>query len=143
MKFSSLLGVAFSALILTACSSNRTATFNSNSLKSEIYQGYWAMQPVENQYRVLKFQTNGSVKIYDYSCNFHDGSYSLNATETVYLRPIKNNLFTLLDEQKKPFANYEILQLNTQKLQTKQIFEKERPLILNYVNLKGAKPLCY
>ncbi|AGH38511.1 hypothetical protein F542_9700 [Bibersteinia trehalosi USDA-ARS-USMARC-188] len=141
MKYSSIVSFALSSLILTACSS--TSSFNAKDLKAEIYQGYWAMQPVENQYRVLKFHPNGLVKIYDYSCNFQDGSYSLNETETVYLSPIKENLFTLLDAEKKPFAKYEILQLNAQRFQAKQSFEQAHPLILTYTNLKGAKPLCY
>ncbi|WP_324681915.1 hypothetical protein [Bibersteinia trehalosi] len=140
MKFSSIVSFALSSLILTACSS--TSSFNAKNLKAEIYQGYWAMQPVENQYRVLKFHPSGLVKIYDYSCHT-DGSYSLNETETVHLSPIRENLFTLLDAEKKPFAKYEILQLNAQRFQAKQSFEQARSLILTYTNLKGAKPLCY
>ncbi|OAQ14981.1 hypothetical protein F480_11055 [Bibersteinia trehalosi Y31] len=140
MKFYSFLSFAFFSTILTACSSS--SSFKANDLKSEIYNGYWAMYPVENQYRVLKFQQNGSVRIYDYSCH-NDGTYSLNETETVYLSPIRENQFTLLDAQKKPFAKYEFLQLNAQRFQAKQSFDKERPLILTYTNLKGAKPLCY
>ncbi|RRN04888.1 hypothetical protein V5G99_08735 [Bibersteinia trehalosi] len=142
MKFSSIASFAFSAFILTACSSNSGSSFNAKDLKSEIYQGYWAMQPVESQYRVLKFHPSGLVKIYDYSCHT-DGSYSLNETETVHLSPIRENLFTLLDAEKKPFAKYEILQLNAQRFQAKQSFEQARSLILTYTNLKGAKPLCY
>ncbi|MGQ8820686.1 hypothetical protein [Bibersteinia trehalosi] len=140
MKYSSIVSFALSSLILTACSS--TSSFNAKDLKAEIYQGYWAMQPVENQYRVLKFHPSGLVKIYDYSCHT-DGSYSLNETETVHLSPIRENLFTLLDAEKKPFAKYEILQLNAQRFQAKQSFEQARSLILTYTNLKGAKPLCY
>ena len=140
MKFSSLFSFAFLGTILTACSS--TSSFKQSDLKPEIYQGYWAMQPVNDQYRVVKFETGGAVKIYDYTCDFQDHSYRLNETETVYLSRIKENTFNLLDSKKKAFAKFEILQLNAQKMQAKQSFDKERPLILNYTRLQGAKPLC-
>lgn len=141
MNFFKFLGLALSSAILTACGSSTSHTFKQQDLDSSIYQGYWAMHPVEGQHRVLKFQTNGAVKIYDYYCDT-DGSYSLNETETVYLSTQKSNAFILLDNKNKPFARYEILRLTDKLLQAKQSFETERPLILNYTHLQGAKPLC-
>lgn len=101
------------------------------------------MHPINEQYRVLKFHPNGMVKIYDYDCNQYGDDYRLNEIETIYLRKIKENYFTLLDEKKKPFAKFEILSLNAKNMRAKQSFDSERPLILNYTNIKGAKPLCY
>lgn len=141
MKLKSLFAFAFSSLILTACSSDNT-TFNQDDLKPEIYNGYWAMSPVNDQYRVVKFQQNGSVKIYDYTCDNYNQTYTLNQTETVYLRKIKQNHFTLLDNNKKPFAKFEILRLTSHNLNAKQYFDNERPLVLNYTHIIGAKPMC-
>lgn len=100
------------------------------------------MSPINEQYRVVKFHPNGTIKIYDYTCDNLNQSYQLNQTETVYLRKLKTNYFTLLDNRKKPFAKFEILRLTTRHLQAKQYFDKEQPLHLNYINIKGAKPLC-
>lgn len=100
------------------------------------------MHPINGQYRVLKFHQNGMVKIYDYGCNPYGGNYRLNEVETVYLRKIKENFFTLLDDKKNPFAKFEILSLNAKTMRARQSFDAERPLILNYTNITGAKPLC-
>lgn len=141
MKLTSIFSFALSGLILTACSSDST-TFNHNDLNAEIYNGYWAMSPLDEQYRVVKFLQNGSAKIYDYSCDNLNHTYTLNQTETIYLRKIKANYFMLLDSHRKPFAKFEILRLTAQHLRAKQHFDNEQPLMLNYINLKGAKPLC-
>lgn len=132
------------ALFLTACGSSHR--FSESDLNSTAYKGYWAMHPVNDNYRVIQFQRNGSVKIYDYSCEDSE-HYRLNTTETVYLSNIGKNTFTLLDSHKKPFAQFKITQLNASSLQATQTFlDKKiepRTLNLSYNNIIGAKPLCY
>lgn len=140
MRFRSFFSLAVSGLFLTACSTS--THFNNNDLAPEIYQGYWAMKPINDLYRVVKFQPNGVVKIYDYHCNGQDGSYRLNETETMYLRKLRGKQFTLLDSNKKPLARFDILSLTPRSLQARQTFEQEAPLFLQYLNQKGAKPLC-
>lgn len=99
------------------------------------------MQPVNEQHLVVKFQPSGQVTIYDYICNGNE-SYSLNQTETVYLSKIAPQRFSVLDSKKQPYSQLEITQLNTAHMQAKQYFEKQMPLMLNYIHLPGAKPLC-
>ncbi|MGQ0285638.1 hypothetical protein ACT2CV_00310 [Pasteurellaceae bacterium 22721_9_1] len=131
------------ALFLAACGGSHK--FSESDLNSKVYKGYWAMQPVDDAYRVIQFQRNGSVKIYDYSCEDSE-HYRLNSTETVHLSKIGNNAFTLLDNQKKPFAQFKITQLNGSSLQATQTFldKKIEPHSVNltYINMVGAKPLC-
>lgn len=131
----------FNAL-LTACS---TPAFRQTDLKPELYQGYWAMNPVGDIYRVLKFNPNGSVKVYDYQCEGL-ANYRLNSTEIYYLNKIKPNIFKLLDNQRHTFATFEIVRVNRQQLHAKQQFldKKVEPnhYQLRYQNQIGAKPLC-
>lgn len=144
MKLKSFFASFFCCTLLIGCSSSeKTTSKNTLGLKPELYQGYWAMHPVNEQYRVLKFHQNGMVKIYDYDCNQYGDSYRLNEVETVYLRKSAGKTFSLLDNQKKPFAQFEILTLNAKTMRAKQSFDSDKPLFLNYTNIKGAKPLCY
>lgn len=141
MKRTPFLTFAFFGLILTACSSDNTS-FSRNDLNSDIYQGYWAMSPINEQYRVVKFLPNGTVKVYDYTCDHQHQSYTLNQTETIYLHKLKENYFSLLDSNGKPFAQFEILRLTAKQLYAKQYFDQEQPLFLNYINRQGATPNC-
>lgn len=103
------------------------------------------MTPIDDVHRVIKFHRTGTVKIYDYDCE--QESYRLNGTETAYLSKEKKNVFTLLDEKKKPFARFEITRVNATTLQAKEQFldKKIAPntLYLSYTNYIGAKPICY
>lgn len=138
MKLRALLPLTFSGLILTACSSSN---FTGKNINPELYNDYWAMHSVEGLHRVLKFQKNGAIKVYDYHCH-HNGTYALNYTEMLYLKSTRNHQFTLFDSKKKPLSTYEIQYIDNKKLRAKQTFDKERPLILNYTHQKSAKPLC-
>lgn len=136
--------VLCTAVVLAACSGS-SQKFSESDLHSTAYKGYWAMQPVNDIYRVIQFHRNGNVKIYDYSCE-SDGSYRLNETENVYLSKISPNVFALLDGKRKAFAQYRITKLNTTSLQATQTFLDKtilpRTLSLSYYNVIGAKPHC-
>ncbi|QLB21472.1 hypothetical protein A6B43_08025 [Vespertiliibacter pulmonis] len=129
-------------LVLTSCSTS--LKFVEKDLAPTMYKGYWAMTPVEDIHRVIKFYPTGMVKIYDYECM--QDSYRLNTTETVYLHKEKPNTFTLLDEKKKPFAHFIISQANAHQFKAKEQFidRKIDPHIwhLSYTNSIGAKPIC-
>lgn len=103
------------------------------------------MSPINDIYRVIKFHPTGIVKIYDYDCE--QENYRLNSTETAYLSKEKQNVFTLLDEKKTPFARFEITRVNSTTLQAKEQFLDKKidpnTLYLSYTNYIGAKPLCY
>ncbi|MDH2998468.1 hypothetical protein A1D22_10695 [Pasteurellaceae bacterium LFhippo2] len=143
MNFKRLFAIGFTTTLLAACGSNSN-NFTQTDLKTELYNGYWAMIPIDDIHRVIKFQPNGSVKIYDYTCNSRDGyDYTLNETETVYLSKIKDNQFTLSDSKHKAFARFEIVNANKQVLQARQRFDDTgKTLNLNYRNIVGAKPIC-
>ena len=143
MKIQSIL-FAFFTLFITACSTK--VQFSESDLKSEIYKGYWAMYPVDNIYRVVKFHPNGIVKIYDYTCNNQYESYTLNETLTHYLSKVSANRFSVLDDKKKAFATLEITRVDSNNLWLKQFFTDKkiepRQLNLHYQNQIGAKPFC-
>ncbi|MCK3656939.1 hypothetical protein A4G19_14850 [Pasteurellaceae bacterium Macca] len=136
-----IFSITFFTAILTACSSTPKG-----NLPSQLYQGYWAMYPFNGQHRVLKFQPNGVVKIYDYTCNYKDGSYRLYDTDTVYLRKLGNKRFKLFDRYKKPFSQFEIMRLNSQFLDAKQVFNEPKQekgsLNLRYFATKIMRPIC-
>lgn len=102
------------------------------------------MSPINELYRVVKFHHSGVVQVYDYSCDSE--GYHLNETETLYLSKQKENVFSLLDAKKKPFARFEITRTSPQQFQAKEQFldPKIEPRLLNlsYTNQVGAKPLC-
>ncbi|AUI65640.1 MULTISPECIES: hypothetical protein [Glaesserella] len=141
MKLKITFFSAISALLLTACSSGN---FSQSDLNNDIYNGYWAMTPVDDIHRVVKFETTGEVKIYDYTCDYQYQSYKLNGTERYYLTTIGSNTFNVLDENKKAFSKFEITQLTKTHLKAKQYFNDKSlgSLNLNYFNIKGAKPIC-
>ncbi|VTU06597.1 Uncharacterised protein [Actinobacillus indolicus] len=141
MKLKKIFFTAMSAVLLTACSSG---TFSQSDLNSDIYQGYWAMNPVDDIHRVVKFEPTGEVKIYDYTCDNQYQSYKLNSTETYVLTKLSPNRFNVLDENKKAFSIFEITKLTKTTLQAKQQFNDKSiaPLNLNYFNIQGAKPIC-
>lgn len=136
--------VLCTAVVLAACSGS-SQKFSESDLHSGAYKSYWAMQPVNDIYRVIQFHRNGNVKIYDYRCEL-DGSYRLTETENVYLSKISPNVFTLLDGKRKAFAQYRITKLNATSLQATQTFLDKtilpRTLNLSYYNVIGAKPHC-
>lgn len=142
MKYRYFSLFAVFCTFLCACSSQQ---FSQSDLKPELYQGYWAMNPVGDLYRVLKFAPNGNVKIYDYQCEGSQ-SYHLNETETYSLAKIAPNKFKLLDNKQKAFATFEILRSNRQQFHAKQIFldksVEPNSYQLRYQNQIGAKPLC-
>lgn len=130
------------SLGLVACGSS--FYFSQSDLNSLLYNGYWAMTPIDDIHRVIKFQPTGAVQIYDYQCE--DNHYRLNEIQTYYLSKIKPNLFTIFDQQKKPFARFEIMQVSPKQFQAKQQFmdnqiEKQN-LHLNYTHTIEAKPNC-
>ncbi|MBF0784384.1 hypothetical protein E4T80_02695 [Muribacter muris] len=142
MKYHYFFLFAFFCALLTACGSPQ---FRQVDLNPEFYQGYWAMNPIGELYRVLKFHPNGSVKVYDYQCE-GSASYRLNETETYHLRKIKPNIFNLLDNQHNAFATFEIVRVNPQQLHAKQQFldksVEPNSYQLRYRHQVGAKPMC-
>lgn len=132
----------FIPLILTGCGT--LPKFVEKDLVPTMYKGYWAMAPIENIHRVVKFYPTGMVKIYDYECE--QDSYHLSATETVYLSKEKPNSFTLLDDKKKPFAHFVISRANAHQFNAKEQFidtqTDPRIWYLSYTNNIGAKPIC-
>ncbi|OOH89223.1 hypothetical protein BMT54_07025 [Pasteurellaceae bacterium 15-036681] len=143
MNFKRLFAIGFASTLLAACGSNSN-NFTQTDLKAELYNGYWAMEPVDDIHRVIKFQPNGAVTIYDYTCNSRNGyDYTLNETETVYLSKIKDNQFTIADNKKKSFARLDIVNANRQVLQARQRFiDTGTTLNLYYRNMVGARPIC-
>lgn len=142
MKYRYFFLFAFFCALLTACSNKR---FSQTDLKPELYQGYWAMKPIGDLYRVLKFASNGSVKVYDYQCDSQK-SYRLNDTETYYLSKTAPNQFKLLDNKYKAFATFDIVWLNSQQFHAKQRFldksVEPNSYQLRYQHQIDAKPLC-
>ncbi|MGX2951269.1 hypothetical protein ACWIUA_10260 [Ursidibacter sp. B-7004-1] len=137
------LKAIFLTALITACSSD---SFSEKDLTSLVYQGYWAMTPVGDIHRVLKFHPNGTVKIYEYSCDAQYQSYKLEETHTHYLRKTKDNIFTVLDDKQKPFAQFTLRNVNSQQLQATQYFLdpkiEPRRYQLSYTHQIGAKPIC-
>ncbi|QGM80862.1 hypothetical protein [Otariodibacter oris] len=125
-------------LVIASCS-------QSSNLSSNLYDGYWAMSPVDNLYRSVKFNKNGTVDIYDYNCNESDKSYTLNAIENYSLTKINNTNFYLSEDNQSPFAKFSISSLTSNTLRAKQIFINDEiiPSInLKYTRSATAKPIC-
>ena len=141
MKLKSFFSAGFLALLLTACGSQHN--FSQSDLPAELYQGYWAMHPIDDVHRVVRFNPTSAVTIYDYTCNGRSDDYRLNETETVYLSVLAKNSFSLLDNKKQPFARFDIVKANAQYLQAKQRFNEGGPTLnLHYRHLIGSKPIC-
>lgn len=119
-------------------------SFSANDLNATLYQGYWAMSPVGDLHRVLKFHPDGVVKIYEYQCE--GAHYRLTDTHTHYLRTAGRNQFTVLDDKRHAFAKFEIQHLAKAKLSASQTFldKSIQPnrYPLTYHHQIGAKPLC-
>lgn len=129
---------AFCSLLLTACSHSTPST----SLNPLLYQGYWAMKPIDERYRVMQFHANGQITAYDYTCDQRQKRYQESGRETLYLRQGKNRRFILLDHAKQPFAQFEILNVSPKAFQAKQYFAQESPLLLHYQHQARPQPLC-
>ena len=156
MKFKLILSSIIGAGLLSGCVATnnvRQIDFNPSTLPYQMYDGYWAMLPEQGVYNTIKFNTDGTAKLYRFQC-LSDTEYQekaheeyrlgSNSNNTVDMYPVKVGIGAWAGLVIDHFTVrvVAITDKGNMAKMTQLIPGKAAPLKFIYARLPSAKPLC-